>query len=87
MSNQRERELISKIIEIRRWLYKTGRQDKLAQKLLERDFNRLYQAVTYDKERFDNDLHYIIQHSTGINWNLTFGIEGGKPTIKVQLRN
>ena len=85
--NQKEEEMIGKIIELRKWIARQpNRGDTVAQRLLERDFNRLYKAVNYKRDRFDEDLHHIVLHSSGIGWTLTFGIEGGKPTIKVELK-
>ena len=82
--NQKERDLISRIIKIRKHLANSNRRDQTAEQLLSRDFTRLYKAVGYSRDRFDSDLHIIINKSGPANFRLSFGTNGPVPFIKIE---
>ena len=59
--------------------------EEVVDKLLDRFYNRLYKSVNYNKNRFDDDLQYIMTHSGGIKCRFTFGVNGVIPYVNVEV--
>ncbi|MDE1834874.1 MAG: hypothetical protein KGH64_06075 [Candidatus Micrarchaeota archaeon] len=93
MTNQRERELIDRIIKFRN--ERAGSSTlrghippKMAAKVLERHYGMLLTAVNNNQDRFNEDVAYISRKSNdNLRWRVALGFNNGLPFVKVEFGN